>query len=229
MDRGALVEIRSEVRGLLRLVKRPRLVASLARELCPVLAVSCIVGAVVGTFLLGGLCPITFMPSNRLRGGKEVSMVEPVSLAASAVALLVPYLQQAAGRVAEQATDAAVDVALPALKRLYEVVKAKLRPGTYGGNQLRGMEERPDSEGRQQALRTALVEELESDPSFAAELVHVVREAQEATGVRVSAVDAGVVAGRDARLRGRFVAGRDMNLGAIPSGQPGGPSDEHAT
>jgi murein L,D-transpeptidase YcbB/YkuD len=155
-------------------------------------------------------------------------MVEPVSLAASAVALLVPYLERVAGRVAEQATDALADAAIPALKRLYEAVKARLRPGTYAGNQLQGVEERPDSEGRQQALRSALAEEVESDPAFAAELDRLVSQAQTATGVRVTATDVGVIAGRDAHLRGGYVAGRDMDLsGGIPPKQPSPPPDEH--
>jgi hypothetical protein len=143
-------------------------------------------------------------------------MVEPISLAVAAISLLAPYLERFAGRVAEQTADATADLALPAVRRLYEAVKAKLRPGTYAGAQLQGVVERPDSEGRQQALRTALVEEMESDPAFAAELERLVAEAQAAVGAQVTATNAGVVAGRDVTQRGNFVAGRDMSIGVPP-------------
>lgn len=139
-------------------------------------------------------------------------MIEPVSLAAAAVSLLAPFLQRLGGRVAEDASDALADAALPVVKRLYQTVKARLLPGSYAGNQLEGVEKRPDSEGRQQALRTALAEELAADPELAAQVERLVSEAQ-AAGVQVIASDAGVVAGRDVHQRGQYVAGRDLHIG----------------
>jgi hypothetical protein len=153
-------------------------------------------------------------------------MVEPFSLAAAAVTLLAPYLERLAGRVAEQATDTIADAALPTVKRLYQTVKAKLRPGSYAGNQLQGLEERPESEGRRQAMRTALAEELESDPTFAAELERLISEAQAAGGIRITATDVGVVSGKDAHLRGNYVAGRDMTVGGIPPKDQSIPPEE---
>jgi hypothetical protein len=117
--------------------------------------------------------------------------VEPFSLAAAAVA----------------------DAAVPAVKRLYQALKDRLRPGTYAGSQLEGVEQRPDSESRQQALRSALAEELEADPAFAAEVERLVGEAQAAGGVQLTVSDAGVVAGRDVHQRGQYVAGRDLSIG----------------
>ena len=146
-------------------------------------------------------------------------MVEPVSIATAAVALLAPYLGRLVDRVAQQTTDAIADSALPAVKRLYAAMKAKLRPGTYAGSQLQGLEERPESEGRQQALRTALVEEMSGDPSFAAELERLVQEAWEAGGVQISGTDTGAIAGRDVIQRGQYVAGRDMEIGGPPPEQ----------
>lgn len=154
-------------------------------------------------------------------------MVEPFSIAAAAVALLAPYLERLAKQVAEQATDAVGEAAVPAVKRLYQAVRARLRPGTYAGNQLQGLEERPESEGRQQALRTALVEELESDPAFAAELERLVSDAKAAVGTQITATDTGVVAGRDSSIRGQYVAARDMTIGVEARSKEGGvPSDE---
>jgi hypothetical protein len=139
--------------------------------------------------------------------------VEPFSLAAAAVALLTPLLQRAVGRFAEQGADALADAAVPTVKRLYQALKDRLRPGTYAGSQLEGVEQRPDSESRQQALRSALAEELEADPTFAAEVNRLVGEAQAAGGVQLTVSDVGVVAGRDVHQRGQYVAGRDLNIG----------------
>jgi hypothetical protein len=68
--------------------------------------------------------------------------MDPFSLAAAAVALLAPYLQQASGVLAERAGQAMADAALPKVKALYERIRAKLRPGgrwgTYHGHRGRG-------------------------------------------------------------------------------------------
>lgn len=146
-------------------------------------------------------------------------MVEPAGLAATAVALLTPYLQRLAGRVVEHAADAIADEALPAVQRLYDTLRVRLRPGTYAANQLQGVEESPDSDGRQQALRAALVEELEDDPAFAAEIERLVNDTQEAGGVQIRVTDTGIVAGRDVNQRGRYVAGRDMTVGGTHAEQ----------
>ena len=136
-------------------------------------------------------------------------MVEPVSLAATAVALLAPYLK----RLAERTADDVADAALPAVKRLYQAVKQKLRPGTGAGQQLERVEQQPGSEAGRQALHTALAVELARDPGFADELASLVREAEAAGAPSVLASDAGVVAGRDVRQEGTYVAGRDMTIG----------------
>ncbi len=139
-------------------------------------------------------------------------MIEPISLAAATVSLLVPLLQRLGGRVADRASDALADAAVPAVKRLYQTLKERLRPGSYAGNQLQGVEERPDSEGRQQALRTALAEELAADQELAAQVERLVDEAR-AAGAHINARDAGVVAGRDVHQHGQYVAGRDLQIG----------------
>lgn len=140
--------------------------------------------------------------------------MDPVSLAAAAVGLLAPFLQRIGEKTAEEVSQTLSEEAVPALKRLFNGLKNRLRPGSYAGNQLEGVEERPDSAPRQEALRDALVEEFEADPAFAAEVESLVKEAEAAGGVRViTATDAGVVAGGDVHQQGRYVAGRDMTIG----------------
>ncbi|RRR77627.1 hypothetical protein [Streptomyces sp. RP5T] len=139
--------------------------------------------------------------------------MDPAALAATAVAVLLPYLHQLAGRVTERTADALSDSGLPKVQQLYQALKERLRPGSYAGNVLEGAEERPDSEGRQQALGAALAEELERDPDFAADVERLIAQAQEPGGATFSVTDSGAVAGRDVVQRGRNVAGRDLTIG----------------
>jgi hypothetical protein len=53
--------------------------------------------------------------------------MDPVALAAAAVALLAPYLQQAGGVLADRAGQAIADAALPKVKALYERIRAARR------------------------------------------------------------------------------------------------------
>src|SRR5829696_3243867 len=108
--------------------------------------------------------------------------MDPITLASAAVSLLAPYLGQLAGKVIDKAGDQLAESALPAVKRVYEAVKARLQPGSYAGNQLQGVEERPESQGRQQALQGALAEVLEEDAGFATELERLVTQARQAAG-----------------------------------------------
>ncbi|MDQ4069098.1 MAG: hypothetical protein M3203_06465 [Actinomycetota bacterium] len=139
--------------------------------------------------------------------------MDPVSLAAAAVGLLAPFLQRIGEKTAEEVSETLSEETVPALKRLFNALKDRLRPGSYAGNQLEGVEERPDSGPRQQALRDALVEQFEADPAFAAEVESLVKEAQATAGVQViTATDAGAIAGRDVRQQGHYVSGRDITI-----------------
>lgn len=126
-------------------------------------------------------------------------------LAGAVVGLIVPYLQQAAGKFA----DGVVDGAVAKVRQLYQTLRSRLRPGSYEANQLAGVEERPDSQSRSDSLRTALAEYLADNPELAGELARLVAEARQA-GVSVRAVDSGITAGGDVHIRaGGDVTGRD--------------------
>jgi hypothetical protein len=123
--------------------------------------------------------------------------MEPLSLAAAAVALLAPYLQQAGGVLADRAGEAIANAALPKVKELYERVRAKLRPGSYQGALLDGVQEAPGDTGRQEILKAELAKVISQDRQFAAELERLVNEVQAVGGVKITASDAKVVAGHD--------------------------------
>jgi hypothetical protein len=136
--------------------------------------------------------------------------MEPVSLAAAAVGLLAPYLQQTAGVLADRAGQAIADAALPKVKALYERIRGKLRPGSYQEALLEGVREAPEDPGRQEILKAELAKIISQDPQFAAELERLVTEARAAGGVRITATDAGVVAAGDVQQwAGGDVVGRD--------------------
>ncbi len=139
--------------------------------------------------------------------------MEPLSLAAAALALLVPFFKQAAGKLAERAGEAVADTALPKVRALYERVRAKLAPGSYEGALLDGVQAEPDDAGRQEILKAELAKVIADDRGFATELGRLVDEAEKAGGVQIVATDTGVVAGRDVHQRGKYVAGRDMTIG----------------
>lgn len=152
------------------------------------------------------------------RSGRGI--VDPLTLATAAIGLLVPYFKQAADKIAERVGESITDAALPKIKALYQRIRARLARDSYQGTLLDGVEAEPDNPGRQEILKTELAKILSEDRQFAAELEHLVEEAQEASGLRISATDAGVVAGRDAILRGRYVAGRDMKIGGTTDDRP---------
>jgi hypothetical protein len=140
--------------------------------------------------------------------------VDPLSLAAVAVGLLVPLFKQTADKLAERAGEAIADAALPKLKALYDRVRAKLAPGSYQAALLDGVEAEPDDPARQEVLKAELAKLLREDRQFAADLERLVGEAEAAGGARITATDTGVVAGRDAHLHGQYVSGRDMTVGS---------------
>jgi hypothetical protein len=147
--------------------------------------------------------------------------VDPVQLAGSAVALLLPFLPWLTEKLTEHAADRAVASALPAVRRLYGAVKEHLAPGTYGGSQLAGVEEHPDREGRRQALVSALAEAIAEDEAFATEVARLVADARTAVGAGTHIhVEGPMAMGGDVRMQGHNVAGRDLIIGSRPAEEP---------
>jgi hypothetical protein len=142
--------------------------------------------------------------------------MDPGSLAGAAVSLLVPYLERVGNRAAEELADDLSEDAVPALKRLFGLVRDRVSGDKYAANQLTGLEERPRREGRQQALTNALTETLKDDSAFASELELLVSEAHARLGVNVtvSQVEGPVAVRGSVHQQGRNVAGHDLLLGS---------------
>jgi hypothetical protein len=137
--------------------------------------------------------------------------MEPVTLAAVAVGLLIGFFKKAGETVADQAGEAVGQATAGAVGRLYQRLRARFADDEYDSAVLRGIEERPDSEARRRSLEGTLAERLQEDPEFAAELQRLVDEAENSGAVSVKATDSGITAGGDVAVHaGGDVAGRDM-------------------
>jgi hypothetical protein len=136
--------------------------------------------------------------------------MDPASLAIAVVSLLAPYLKRLGGHMADKVADDLTDAVQGKLELLYQTLKARLRSGSYEVRQLEGVEAKPDSPRRLQALESALAEYLPSDPALTAELERLVTEVTAVGGVRVQAADAGIVAGGNVtQWAGGDIVGRD--------------------
>ena len=143
--------------------------------------------------------------------------MDPVALASAAASLIAAFL----GRVGEQAADRAAgelgEAAVGRLRGLYEAVKRRLAPGTFAQGALERLEQQPENDRRRAALEDALVELAEVDQGFREELSGLVEEVKTAGGDRIEISESGAVAIHgDVRMRGTYVAGRDMRFGANP-------------
>ena len=140
--------------------------------------------------------------------------MDPVTLAGLAVAAVVNYLGQKAGRLARRAgqdVDGGVD---ERLDRLYDAVKARLTGSPPAARMLDGLADDPADARRQGRLEFALEDVLASDPAFAATLERLVADLGDQRPGGVVVKDAGAVSlGGDVNMRGTYVSGRDMNIG----------------
>jgi hypothetical protein len=82
-------------------------------------------------------------------------MFDPVSLAAAAIGLLVPFLKKLGHKTLERVSDDLADAADAYVQGLYERVKAKLVGDEYTAGLLKGVEAQPDNQARQANLQTA--------------------------------------------------------------------------
>jgi hypothetical protein len=104
--------------------------------------------------------------------------MDPITLAASVVALLAPYLT----RVGEQLTDKAVDATVNTAEMLYQKVKEKFSKDEYARQTLERLEQEPESTSRQAATTAVLEEQVKSDPVFAEALQKTIAEEAKEAG-----------------------------------------------
>jgi len=151
--------------------------------------------------------------------------MDPAVLATSAVALLVPYLTKAGSAMMERIGKDVAGAVSTRVESLYEAIKRRLGGNDYAGQSLKRLEEKPDEEERQAALKGVLKELLVEDAEFQTAVERMVAEAQGAagkTGTRIlisgsgaAATHGGVAAGQG----GQAAGGNIVNYGRGPREQ----------
>lgn len=108
--------------------------------------------------------------------------MDPATLATNAVLLIVPYLAKAGETIAEKAGQAVWDSFAEKAKALYGSLKAKFAGDEDAATALKQLENKPDSKGRQAALKEVLEEKIQADPTFAEMLRQLVPEVKQSGG-----------------------------------------------
>lgn len=141
--------------------------------------------------------------------------MDPMALAGSAVALLVPYLERVAGRVVGQAAEDLDQAVMGVVGRIYNAIKGRVTVDGFAEGALKRLEQRPVDEGRQATLQDVMAELIEGDPAFQTVLTKLVEEAKATGGTSIAQIaDSGAAAvGGNVTMTGTHVAGRDMTIG----------------
>jgi hypothetical protein len=148
--------------------------------------------------------------------------MDPGTLATSAIALLVPYLTKAGSAMMERIGKDVAEAVSTRVESVYESIKRRLGGDDYAAQSLKRLEEKPEEEERQAALKGVLKEMLVKDTEFQTVMERLVSEAQRAAGkagttILVSgsgavATQGGVAAGQG----GQAAGGNIVNSGRSP-------------
>lgn len=102
--------------------------------------------------------------------------IQAISIAV--VALLGPYLSKVGGAFAEEAGKKLAEK----VSELHKLIKEKFRDDTYAEQTLNRVEEKPESEGRQTALKAVLAEKMEESADFAEKIQYLLKECESTAG-----------------------------------------------
>jgi cation diffusion facilitator CzcD-associated flavoprotein CzcO len=151
--------------------------------------------------------------------------MDPGVLATSAIAFLVPYLAKAGKAVMDRIGNDVAEAASSRVDALYQAIKRRLGGDDYGSQSLKRLEEKPDLEERQAALKGVLKEQFSADTEFRTTMERLVAEAQRAAGTTgptivvsgsgAAATQGGVAAGQGSQAAG----GNIVNYGRGPREQ----------
>ena len=98
------------------------------------------------------------------------------TLAASGISILTTFLAKAGQPLAEKAGQAVADAA----DALFGAIKKKFKGNSYAEQTLNRLEEKPESNDRQASVKDVLLEQMEKDDVFAAEVRRFVEVARKA-------------------------------------------------
>lgn len=98
------------------------------------------------------------------------------TLAASGMSMLAIFLAKTGQPLADKAGQAVADAA----NSLFAAIKKKFKGDSYAEQALNRLEEKPESKDRQASVKDVLLEQMERDNIFAAEVRRLVEAAQKA-------------------------------------------------
>jgi hypothetical protein len=153
--------------------------------------------------------------------------MDPVTLAATTVSLIAGYVSRHQTQLVDQVGDAVVG----RLGALHDWVRGLLRRQPGAGAALERLEEEPADARRQGMVEFALSQLIERDDVLARELTDLVAAVDEQRPGAVAQItqitQSGAVAvGGDVRMKGTYVAGRDLTVGPqAPAPGAGAPPD----
>jgi hypothetical protein len=108
--------------------------------------------------------------------------MDPATLATSVIAFLAPFLARTGKAAMDKIGSDVAEAASSQVKSLYETIKRRLAGDDYAAQSLKRLEEKPDQEERQAALKGVLKELLVADAEFQSAVARMVAEAQRAGG-----------------------------------------------
>jgi hypothetical protein len=141
--------------------------------------------------------------------------MDPMALAGSAVALLVPYLERVAGRVVGQVGQDLDQAVMGVVERIYAAIKSRVGVDGFAEGALERLEQQPVDQRRQATVQDVVAELIDDDSAFRTLLTELVEEAKAAGGTSIAQIaESGAAAvGGNVTMTGTHVAGRDMTIG----------------
>jgi hypothetical protein len=136
--------------------------------------------------------------------------MDPLTLAATALSIVTPYLATVAGRAGEGLGEKLAEGGAEVARTIWTRIKQALGTQTA----LRAaeqVEEDPGDVDRLDMLQALLARRIEADDTLRADLERLLSEAKNA-GVNIHAVDVGIAAQHVKQRAGRDVIGRDQNI-----------------
>ncbi len=107
------------------------------------------------------------------------------NLATVAVSLLVPCLAKAGKTIADKIGKDAWDTVNNKIEKLYDSIKKKFTGNDYANNTLKRLEEKPENEDRQNAMKAVLREVLAEDQQFQKMLVQILEQIENSGGDKI--------------------------------------------
>jgi hypothetical protein len=139
--------------------------------------------------------------------------MEPITLAASAAALLTPYFVKAAGKAAETIGEKTAEAMPAAAGRLWQAITARFSGKPAAEEAVKDLAANPRDEDNVASFRKELKKALEADAQFADELGRLLTDVQRESGQIIYNIGPGAVAtsGGVAAGQGGIAIGGDVH------------------